>query len=243
MYPVSRKTARFQLLASDSDEDTEDLPRPAPIRRQSYTEFMNTDPIMTALNRGDEYWGDICPPDLSDLPLLPLWVPTVEIPEEALWAQSWSANLEQPFTDVYDCSALSDAEYESAMQWLYSSGWSVEWYTRKAFKAVPDTLPSRVWVPPPAAATHTHAHCCTSKPAKKGVIPRFCSRDDKCKGECCPYEHGDTIPRLNEPCAFGAECGASDPTGRKRSQCLRMHPGETWTAGMVIHRLPPPKTE
>jgi hypothetical protein len=41
---------------------------------------------------------------------------------------------------------------------------------------------------------------------------------------------------VNQPCSFGAACGSSDPTGVKRSQCLHMHPGETWVEGMVINR-------
>jgi hypothetical protein len=74
---------------------------------------------------------------------------------------------------------------------------------------------------------------------RKATIPRFCRAGAECADLECRFVHADTIPRINEPCKFGAECGASDPTGLKRSQCLRMHPGETWTAEMVIVRPPP----
>ena len=80
-----------------------------------------------------------------------------------------------------------------------------------------------------------------SRPARGAkapvTIPRFCREGHACAAEGCRYVHGDTIPRVNEPCAFGAGCGASDPTGVKRSQCLRMHPGEVWTPELVIRRL------
>lgn len=72
---------------------------------------------------------------------------------------------------------------------------------------------------------------------RKGApVPRFCRAAGACADEGCRYVHGDTIPRVNKPCGFGADCGASDPTGVKRSQCLFMHPGETWNSSMVIRR-------
>ena len=72
---------------------------------------------------------------------------------------------------------------------------------------------------------------------RKGApVPRFCRAAGACTEEGCRYVHGDTIPRVNKPCGFGADCGASDPTGVKRSQCLFMHPGETWNSSLVIRR-------
>jgi hypothetical protein len=64
---------------------------------------------------------------------------------------------------------------------------------------------------------------------------RFC-RATACTEAGCRYVHGDTIPKMDKPCGFGATCGASDPTGLKRSQCIYMHPGEVWTADLCIHR-------
>jgi hypothetical protein len=67
-------------------------------------------------------------------------------------------------------------------------------------------------------------------------VMRFCRAVGACTEAGCRYVHGDTIPKIDKPCGFGAECGASDPTGVKRSQCLYMHPGEVWTADLCIHR-------
>lgn len=67
-------------------------------------------------------------------------------------------------------------------------------------------------------------------------VKRFCRAVGTCTEAGCRYVHEDTIPKIDRPCGFGAECGASDPTGLKRSQCLYMHPGETWTADLCIHR-------
>jgi len=97
-------------------------------------------------------------------------------------------------------------------------------------------------IPTPSAA----AAPAVERPKKKSTtsIQRFCRAAGSCTDEKCRYVHGDTIPRINEPCGFGAECGASDPTGLKRSQCLRMHPGEVWTDSLVIHRpVEPEKKE
>jgi hypothetical protein len=87
---------------------------------------------------------------------------------------------------------------------------------------------------------HSHGHRAPAKKERGPVtIPRFCREGAACAeaGGSCRYVHGDTIPRVNEPCAFGAGCGASDPTGVKRSQCLRMHPDEEWSPELVIRRL------
>jgi hypothetical protein len=110
--------------------------------------------------------------------------------------------------------------------------------------------PARVkvvrWDDAPAA----EGGCCgeaPKAPKKKalraaGLAPvpvmRFCRAGADCpeKDTGCRYVHGDTIPKIDKPCGFGAECGASDPTGLKRSQCIYMHPGEEWTADLCIHR-------
>jgi len=65
-------------------------------------------------------------------------------------------------------------------------------------------------------------------------VARFCKEGTACPTAGCRYVHGNTIPRVNEPCKFGAGCGSGDAA--KRATCLRMHPGETWTAELVIHR-------
>ena len=66
-------------------------------------------------------------------------------------------------------------------------------------------------------------------------VARFCKEAKACPTAGCRYVHGDTIPRVNEPCKFGAGCGSGDAA--KRATCLRMHPGETWTPELVIKRV------
>jgi hypothetical protein len=66
-------------------------------------------------------------------------------------------------------------------------------------------------------------------------VGRFCKEGTACPTAGCRYVHGDTIPKINEPCRFGEGCGSGDPA--KRATCLRMHPGETWTPDLVIHRV------
>jgi hypothetical protein len=186
---------------------------------------------------------------------------TWDAAEHALWQQPFAEKLECPFTDYFDLRGLDDAEYETFMRYIYANGFHVEEGGRNSCYAVPSTEEPRVWQAPgrfaalAAAAHHHHGGCgCaggagpaparaalaapgTDVGRRKGApVPRFCRAAGACADEGCRYVHGDTIPRVNLPCNFGAECGASDPTGVKRSQCLRMHPGEVWEEGMVIHR-------
>jgi hypothetical protein len=66
------------------------------------------------------------------------------------------------------------------------------------------------------------------------TIPRFCREATACSKEGCRYVHGDTIHRVDKPCGFGAECGKGDPA--KRALCIYMHPGEVWSADLVVSR-------
>jgi hypothetical protein len=174
--------------------------------------------------------------------------------EEALWAQPFAANLEVYWGDVYNTTRLTDAEYETFLTWLYANGWDVDerTATRDGVDASPSDLPARIWIPPSRfealsccghthSHSHSHSHSHGEKPKRKSgaPVPRFCRVGADCAEENCRYVHEDTIPRVNRPCAFGASCGASDPTGQKRSQCLYMHPGETWTETLVIRRPSP----
>lgn len=65
-------------------------------------------------------------------------------------------------------------------------------------------------------------------------VARFCNEARACPTAGCRWVHGDTIPRIDEPCKFGATCGSGDAA--KRATCLRMHPGEKWTADLVVKR-------
>ena len=178
------------------------------------------------------------------------------------WAQPFAENMELYFSDSYDLRQLSDAEYAACMTWLYDQGWDVEHEDRAGVSAVPSDMPPRVWVsqvqaelvaegqsrfaalaPAASVAVAVTHHPVPGRraraPRTQVTVQRFCrdSRGDvPCADTACRYVHADTIQRLNEECAFGAGCGSSDPTGLKRLQCLRMHPGETWTAELVIHR-------
>lgn len=214
-------------------------------------------------------WGDQL--SFEELHIPDTFVPIVctnqkETTEADLWSQPWTADLESPFSDCYDTSALTEADYSALMTWLYAQGWDIQTETREYVQAYPDTLPPRLWVPDRFSAllrketkscsvTHaslsvTHASRvtgstggtgCTGKKAKSACVPRFCRASSggvPCAEAGCRYVHADTMARLNQPCGFGAGCGASDPTGVKRSQCLYMHPGETWDATLVIHRIP-----
>ena len=215
-------------------------------------------------------WGDQL--SFEDLHIPETFAPIVsnnqkETTESDLWAQPWTNDLELHFSDCYDTSVLSEADYSAMLTWMYAQGWDIQIETRDIVQACPDTLPPRLWVPDRFSrignspvvcrdchsvthaarvtdqkpSTVTHAARVTGKKAKSACVPHFCRASSggvPCAEAGCRYVHADTMPRLNQPCGFGAGCGASDPTGVKRTQCLYMHPGETWDATMVITRLP-----
>jgi len=141
--------------------------------------------------------------------------------EEELWSQPFAADLEMmdQAQEVYDCRRLSDGAYADFMTFLYENGWDVRHEERRWVQASTGSEPARTWVPPAVK-----------------YIPRFCREGSECFKQDCNYVHGDTIPKLKEDCTFGAKCGASDPTGVKRTLCIRIHPGETWTADLCVHR-------
>lgn len=145
------------------------------------------------------------------------------------------------------------------MTYLYAHGWDIVYAGREQIEAYPANLPPRIWTrpyeeddedrrqhrrreaqrPPPSAS----AAPAVAKPkAAPKQVPRFCrGHADASDAATCRYVHGDTIPKVDRPCGFGAACGASDPTGLKRSQCLYIHAecGEVWTPESVIHRPAP----
>jgi hypothetical protein len=173
--------------------------------------------------------------------------------EASIWHQSFSRNLEAHCGDRFDLSYLTEAEYAACMTWLYANGWYANG-GRNNLEAYPADLPPRVWVMDrfatlldrEEAPAQAQAQALASsgpglqapKPKKATVtVPRFCRASSggvACADAACRYVHADTMPRLNEPCAFGAACGGTDPA--KRALCLRMHPGETWDATLVVSR-------
>jgi hypothetical protein len=182
----------------------------------------------------------------DDEPLRSLWHnprAPLRAKEEEIWEQPFSVNLEEYWSETYDTRAMSDSDYHALMGWLFSVGWYVDRYDRAGVRTWQDNAPALRWNPATMEAEephhHHHHHHRAPKPKGAVTIPRFCREGHACSatGGSCRYVHGDTIPRMDELCSFGAGCGASDPTGVKRSQCLRMHPGETWTAELVIRRI------
>ena len=159
--------------------------------------------------------------------------------EEEFWAQSFTQNLDERIPDYFDTTGLTDDEFHAMLTWVYANGWQVDVCGRDSVKLVSDDGPSRRYIPD-NFWTHKpeHGMCCShkhDKKAKTSTIPRFC-RAAVCEEADCRYVHADTIPKTNRACGFGEGCGASDPTGVKRSQCLFMHPGETWTTESCIHK-------
>ena len=146
--------------------------------------------------------------------------------EDALWDQPFSSYLEERFHGVYDCGSMPERDYAAFMQWLFSNGFEACAQNHRGIvQARWADLPARHWKPTKAAKWRP----------EEGTIQRFCI---KCPWglpvEGCKYVHGDVIHRVNFPCKFALTC-----KGTKRTQCLHMHPDETWTPELVIHRLAP----
>jgi hypothetical protein len=246
---------------------TEVVPAPAPVKI-GFTGDM--DAILAAMMAGERTWGDIMM-DLAAEDVTPSVV-DVALPVRSnkwddFWALPFAAQLRELWGDAYDCSSLTDAEWNEMMRWLFDAGWDVQSYDRNGVEFEEDNGPRRSWIPPEELEAmlaeeagmrrrttghghcHSHSHSHVSKkeadadpkviahPEKKkstSSVPRFCREASACKEEACRYVHGDTIPRVNRPCGFGADCGKGDAA--KRALCLYMHPGETWTDGLVVRR-------
>jgi len=233
----------FAILSMASSDDSEEEMTPRP----SLAAINENDPYTRAMSTGSS-WGDLALAEEGDTPPMRLISPVewaqraidnLAVEEAEIWAQPFARALCTYYADCYNTQALTDDEYEACLTWLYEKGWSVEVEDRAGFKAFPDNLPPRVWISPLAArfdplpVSAPVDHCSVPRMKKVGVVPRFC-RTVCCKEAGCRYVHEDTIARINEPCNFGAGCGAADPA--KRALCIRMHPGETWTADLVICR-------
>jgi len=255
------RKGRFAVLAESSSEDEAEI---APLK--SLQQLIAANPILSAMFDPPDptvRWGDL---DLqtpaqraaeaaalaewevekaaaslaSQVALEGLWAQ-----EGGIWDQPFSRNLEMHGGDAYDFSDLTDAEYEACMTWLYANGWHVALANRQGASAFPDDLPPRVWMSDRFAALLEEAPVAempvatirVQKPKSKVTVPRFCRASAggvPCAEAACRYVHADTMPRLNKPCGFGALCGGTDPA--KRASCIYMHPGETWTAELVVTR-------
>lgn len=202
--------------------------------------------IIAQMFAGTFRWADLCEDNHIT------FAPTVSRPVSTT-ADFKSAfpGIPEVIADIYDTSATSDEQFRAVMEWLCQNGWNILDYSRHTVSAIPASFASTHWVDiqgllTPQAEEHHHHGCkkvvALSAPGSDegrrvaAPVPRFCREAHACQKRGCAYVHGNTIPRLNEPCRFGAECGASDPTGVKRSQCLRMHPGEHYHPEMVVTR-------
>jgi hypothetical protein len=214
--------------------------------------------LLAQMYAGTIRWADLlCDdtpvvlPDFGPLPTRP--VPTTEADFKSVFADT---PLQERIADIYDTSALTDTQFRAVMEWLCQNGWKVDDYNRNFVSAWPGLTPdySTNWhdihgLLDKEPEHRHHDGCCGKKVVALSAagsdegrrvaapVPRFCRDAHSCQKRGCPYVHGNTIPRLNEPCRFGAGCGSSDPTGVKRSQCLRMHPGEHYHPEMVIKRV------
>ena len=239
----------FSVFA-ESESESEFVASAAPLSlAERFAATVRADPVLLALTesaRGgsQQLWGDICFPagstsvDVAARPFTP--PPSVERPlltEDNLWAQPWAYALESHRSDVYDCSALSEAEWSAMMSWLYAVGWEVASESRTSVTAYPDNQPARVWLPPSRfelAAAHTQNHVVKVKAKKTGAtVPKFCRNGTACTEAGCNWVHGDTIPVQDKVCGFDGRC-----SGEKRATCCFLHPseGEIWSETLVRHR-------
>ena len=155
--------------------------------------------------------------------------------EADMWSQSFARNLDVYTSDHYNTRNMTEDEFAEFLSWIMAHGWRVDEPVSRGYVcAEPDTLPARQWnhivVKETVVAPRQH------RKDSNFPVARFCREGHACAKADCRYVHGDTIARLNRPCQFGQSCGETDPTGLKRSQCLHMHTGEAWFAGMVIQR-------
>ena len=243
---VKSSLSTFAEFADTEDEEHE-------MRQHSAPSTFNRDTL----------WSDLieeeCPTTLSPTPLVQHAAGYYHIPQSRLnmddlflHQNRFAINLELVDDNTLDITGLCHPEWCALMTWLYSAGWIIHPAADTYFMGhdapllvvKPADLPPRIWVEPEecvrihVAPSQSRSSNTGKKASKPVTIPRFC-RSTCCEDTACRYVHEHTIPRLNEPCGFGAACGASDATGVKRSQCLRIHPGETWTPQLVIHRPVP----
>jgi len=146
-----------------------------------------------------------------------------------------------PSITEIDVSLFSDDEYDTLMTWLYKSGWGILTESRSYLHVDPTAnLPPRIWLPSsraPESPTKRQEGSSMTKLRLRHVIPRFCRNGPSCPDQytTCHYTHGDTIPCVDEICAFDGTCCASSD---KRKTCIRMHPseGQVWNPDLVVCR-------
>lgn len=208
--------------------------------------------VHQAALRGDVLWGDIS--DNGDP--LPISTSYSIFPAYAnIWDEAFADKLDHHVSDLYDTSALSDDEWAACMTWLFAKGWHLWRWNRDSFEAIPDNLPPRVWTPADIEGEYVpepelpdpvllamlealEKNTVDTDPVPVPVIkkkklpayiPRFCREGTACTREGCSFEHSNRILKQNKVCGFGATCS-------KRSQCIYVHPDETWSDSLFIFR-------
>ena len=261
--------SRFQALESSDEEEAASVTHaPRVTEPLSLAQLIAADPVMVAMFAGAS-WADVlegpCAVTAATGARATFSAAYIQAEREAfdaaqreeeagIWCQPFSRKLEAHCADRFDLGDLSPEEEGACMTWLYANGWHVAG-GRSNLEAYPADLPPRVWVAPvvnrfaglleevPAASALSEP---APRPAPKGkkavTVPRFCRASGggvACADAACRYVHADTMARVDKPCGFGAACGSSDATGLKRASCLYMHPGETWSAELVVTRPVP----
>jgi hypothetical protein len=110
-------------------------------------------PVLEAMFRGDAdtLWGDLVfvAEPLTSRPLVaPTPVRRRANTVDDFWAQAWATNLTELWSDAYDTSRLTDAEWEGMMTWLFDNGWDVSDWDRLGVSCEYDNEPPRVWIAP-----------------------------------------------------------------------------------------------
>jgi hypothetical protein len=209
-------------------------------------------PTMVALASGTALWGDIMLPKESFTVPVRGTSPTfkkaigqadaelvrseLQLHVEALLG---FADIHTPLGDIYDFSAITDAEYASVMDWLRRDSWHIKEECREWVEAWPTSnAPVAEWrvvdrpVTPPVVSVAPSAPQGQRRALSPRKTPQFCRNGADCKSIAigCPFVHGDSIPKINRNCCAGGGC-------QRRATCLYMHPGEKWVPGCVLRRV------
>lgn len=175
-----------------------------------------------------------------------------------LYSTGWEVSIQSRALNIISCHHCNTSNEARQWSWAELDDDTVQAEAEPETEA-PETeapepeAPEERYAVPKNACSNCGTHhwrnktpCPTSKNAPKlskpgtdiglrdgAPVPRFCNLGKMCPKPGCRYVHGDTIPRLNAPCRFADSC-----SGDKRANCIHMHPGEKFVAGMVLHRLP-----
>jgi hypothetical protein len=111
------------------------------------------DDVLRAMTAGDRSWADIMD-EMSGVPVVTSAVcaPVVRARRANTWddfcALPFSAGLRELWGDCYDCSSLTEADWNDMMRWLFDAGWDVGQYDRNCVEFEEGDGPARTWIPP-----------------------------------------------------------------------------------------------